>query len=46
MQWKFETDKTRMKKIDLNRFKSVLIPLKIKANSDWKKWIYIDLKSI
>ena len=39
MQQKFETDKTRMKKIDLNRFKSVLIHLKMKTNSDWKKCI-------
>ena len=31
---KIETDKSRMKKIDSNRFKSVLIPLKIKTNSD------------
>ena len=39
MQKKFETDKSRMKKIDLNQFKSVLIPLKTKTNSDWKKCI-------
>ena len=28
MQLKFETDETRLKKIDLNRFKYVVIPLK------------------
>ena len=32
MQLIFKTDETRMKKIDLNRFKSVLIALKTKAN--------------
>ena len=37
MQQKFETDTTRIKKIDLNRFKSVLIPLEIKTNSDLEK---------
>ena len=36
MQKKFETTKSRMEKIDLNRFKSVLISLKIKKK-DWKK---------
>ena len=35
-----------MKKIDLNQLKSVLIPLKLKTNSEWKKCIQIDLKLI
>ena len=37
-QSNFETDKSQ-KKIDINRFKSVLIPLKLKTKSDWKKCI-------
>ena len=36
MQSNFKTDKSQIKKIDLNRFKSVLIPLKLKQNQTGK----------
>ena len=36
--FQIELRKSRIKKTDLNRFKFVLIPLKIKK-SDWKKCI-------